>query len=165
MAKDLQHFEALLREKLPNLRVNLDAPDSHSGSWWVDVRMGKKHLALEYRPRKGFGVFHKDAGYGEGPSETYRTAALAARRVMQLLIGGKEKRGRLTLKDLRELYGCSQVNLAQKAGVKQSAISRFEHRAEVKLGTLAAAVKALGGELEIRARFSDADVSISVKKE
>jgi transcriptional regulator with XRE-family HTH domain len=57
----------------------------------------------------------------------------------------------------------SQVTLAEKAGVKQSAISRFEQRSEVKLGTLAAAVKALGGELEVRAHFPDSDVPISLK--
>jgi len=51
---------------------------------------------------------------------------------------------------------------AKKAGVKQPAISRFEKRGEVKLSTLAATIKALGGKLEVRARFSDADVPISL---
>jgi len=51
----------------------------------------------------------------------------------------------LGLKDIRELYGQSQLTLAKKAGVKQPAISRFEKRGEVKLSTLAATIKALGG--------------------
>ena len=68
----------------------------------------------------------------------------------------------LGLKDIRELYGHSQVTLAKKAGVKQPAISRFEKRGEVKLSTLAATIKALGGKLEVRAHFEDADVPISL---
>jgi transcriptional regulator with XRE-family HTH domain len=74
---------------------------------------------------------------------------------------GRGKQICLSLKDLRELYECSQVELAEKVGVQQSAISRFEQRDEVKLSTLAAAIRALGGELEIRAHFSDSDVPIS----
>ena len=52
--------------------------------------------------------------------------------------------------------------LAKKAGVKQPAISRFEKRGEVKLRTLADTIKALGGKLEVRAHFADADIPISI---
>ena len=161
MEKKIDSLKTLLSRILPNSSVAVDPPDRAEGNWWIDVRAGKRRLAVEYRPEKGFGIFHENAGYGEGPAEVYRTAELAARRVVQVMHGSR--RQRLTLKDLRELYECSQVNLAEKVGVKQSAISRLEQRNEVKLGTLAAAVQALGGELEVRAHFSDADVPISVK--
>ncbi len=142
----------------------MDPPDDPKGNWWLDVSRGKKHRTLEYRPEKGFGIFHKDAGYGEGPAEIYRTPELTAKRLVQLMTTGKSKSTDLNLKDLRELYGFSQVALAEKVGIKQSAISRFEKRDEVKLSTLAATVKAIGGILEIRAHFPDADVPISLSK-
>jgi DNA-binding XRE family transcriptional regulator len=163
MIEFIEKLKRLLDAGSPKPGISVDAPDNVEGNWWVDVRAGRKRVTLEYRPGRGFGIFHKDAGYGEGPAEVYRTPELAAIRVRQMMTAAKGKHAPLTLKDLRELYECSQIDLAEKVGVKQSAISRLEQRREVKLGTLAAAVKALGGELEIRARFSDADVPISLK--
>jgi DNA-binding XRE family transcriptional regulator len=163
MEKAIENLKILLSQKAPNSTVAVDPPDRADGNWWIDVRAGKRRVTLEYRPARGFGIFYENAGYGEGPAEVYRTAELAVRRVAQVINAGKRERVRLTLKDLRELYDCSQISLAEKIGVKQSAISRLERRSEVKLGTLAAAVHALGGELEVRAHFSDADVPISVK--
>ena len=84
------------------------------------------------------------------------------KRLMQLMTTGNGNGLRLSLKDIRELYGHSQVTLAKKVGVKQSAISRFEKRNEFKLSTLAATIKALGGTLEVRAHFTDSDVPISL---
>jgi len=163
MDKQITKLEKLLKAKLPQSVIELDAPDQREGNWWIDVRFGKRRVTVDYQPARGFGIYDSDAGFGERPTEIYRTAELAARRLVQLFAAGKSNRLRLTLKDLRELYDCSQIELAQKVGVKQSAISRFEQRSEVKIGTLAAAVKALGGELEVRARFRDSDVPISVK--
>lgn len=163
MEKAIESFTALLTDSMPKCVIELDAPHRAAGSWWIDVRAGKKHVTLAYRPGKGFGIFQSDAGYGEGPVEVYRTPERAARRVAQLLTS-KSKYQQPSLKDLRELYECSQVKMAELVGVKQSAISRFEQRSEFKIGTLAAAVKALGGKLEVRAQFPDSDVCISVKK-
>jgi DNA-binding phage protein len=159
MEAPIKNLIQLVTRILPRSRVKVDAPELPGGNYWVDVSMGKKRHTLEYRPGKGFGLFHQDAGYGEGPSEIYRTPERAAQRLAQLMGTGSS---RLGLKDIRELYGQSQVALAKKAGVKQPAISRFEKRGEVKLSTLAATIKALGGKLEVRARFSDADVPISL---
>lgn len=75
---------------------------------------------------------------------------------------GNRKTVRLGLKDIRKLYGHSEVTLAKKAGVKQPSISRFEKRGEVKLSTLSATIKALWGKLEVRAHFPDADVPITI---
>ena len=164
MEKAIEHFQRLLDERLPHCVVAVDAPDHAGGNWWLDISMGKKRHTLEYRPGKGFGLFHSDAGYGEGPAEIYRTPERAARRLAQLMATSNGNAINMGLKDLRELYGQSQVTLAKKAGVKQPAISRFEKRGEVKLSTLAATIKALGGKLEVRAHFSDADVPISLSK-
>lgn len=89
-----------------------------------------------------------------------RTGGRAAQRLAQLLVASKGRGGHLNFKGIRELYGHSQVQFARKVGIKQSAISRFEKRDEVKLSTLVAAIKALGGKLEVRAHFADSDVPI-----
>jgi DNA-binding XRE family transcriptional regulator len=160
MDETIKILKNLLAEKLPQCAMEVDAPEQVNGNWWLDVKLGRKHHTLEFRPGKGFGLFHKDAGYGEGPAEIYRTPQRVAQRLVQLMTNGKSVH--LNLKELRELYQCSQVELAKKAGVKQSAISRLEKRdVEVKLATLAAKIKALGGKLEVRAHFPDADVPIS----
>ena len=164
MEATIANLKRLLTEMLPQSRVKVDEPERAGGNYWVDVSMGKKRHTLEYRPGKGFGLFYEDAGYGEGPAEIYRTAERAAQRVAQLMAAGSGKAVHLGLKDIRELYGHSQVTLAKKAGVKQPAISRFEKRGEVKLSTLAATIKALGGKLEVRAHFFDADFPISLSK-
>jgi hypothetical protein len=158
----IENLTRLLAERLTRSQIKVDEPEREGGSYWVDVSLGKKRYTMEYRRGKGFGLFHENAGFGEGPAEIYRTPERAAQRLGQLLVTNKGKARHLNLKDLRELYGQSQVTLAKKAGVKQPAISRFEQRDEVKLSTLAATIKALGGKLEVRAHFSDADVPISL---
>jgi len=162
METTLENLKRLLTELLPQSQIKVDEPERAGGNYWVDVCLGKRRHTLEYRPGKGFGLFHEDAGYGEGPAEIYRTPERAARRVAQLMAASNSRAIHLGLKDIRELYGHSQVTLAKKAGVKQPAISRFEKRGEVKLSTLAATIKALGGKLEVRAHFSDAEFPISL---
>jgi len=48
--------------------------------------------------------------------------------------------------------------LADALGVSQANISRIEHQDDVYLSTLRAYIEALGGELEITARFPDGEV-------
>ncbi len=164
MEKMIERLKKLLDQRLPSCAVVVDAPDRAGGNWWIDVSMGKKSHTLEFRPGRGFGLFHHAAGYGEGPAEIYRTPERAVQRLAQLMATSNGNAIHLGLKEIRELYGHSQVALAKKAGVKQPAISRFEKRGEVKLSTLAATIQALGGKLEVRAHFEDADVPISLSK-
>ena len=165
MEATIEHLKKLLAAGLPSSRVKVDEPEHEGGNYWVDVSTGRKRHTLEYRPGKGFGLFHENAEYGEGPAEIYQTPERMAQRLAQLMAGGKRARPHaLGLKDIRELYGHSQDTLAKKAGVKQPSISRFEKRGEVKLSTLAATIKALGGKLEVRAHFKDADVPIYLSK-
>jgi DNA-binding XRE family transcriptional regulator len=163
MSPMLHKLQRLIKVTNPASSLRFDPPEDSRGNWWIDVETRENRITLEYHEGQGFGIFDPNSGYGEGPSEIYRTPELAARRVSQLLESGRGKRSRLTLKTLRELRGYSQMRLARKVGVQQAAISRFEKRAEVKISTLAAAVEALGGTLEVRARFKDADVAISPK--
>jgi DNA-binding XRE family transcriptional regulator len=58
-----------------------------------------------------------------------------------------------TLKDLREALAHTQVELAQSLGVGQDTISRVERRSDMLLSTLRRYVEAMGGRLELVARF------------
>jgi DNA-binding XRE family transcriptional regulator len=60
-----------------------------------------------------------------------------------------------TLKDMREAFAHTQVELAQSLGVGQDTISRIERRSDMLLSTLRRYVEAMGGQLELVARFPD----------
>lgn len=61
----------------------------------------------------------------------------------------------LTLRELREVRERSQVELGERLGIKQAAVSKLERRADMYLSTLRSFIEAMGGSLEIVARFPD----------
>lgn len=67
----------------------------------------------------------------------------------------------MPLRDLRKARQLSQVRLAELLGMAQSEISKIEHRTDLYVSTLRSYVEAMGGELEIVARFPDGPVRIS----
>ncbi len=64
------------------------------------------------------------------------------------------------LDELREARAMTQTRLAEILGKDQSVISRMERRADIYVGTLADFIRAMGGELEIRAVFPEGTVRI-----
>jgi transcriptional regulator with XRE-family HTH domain len=69
---------------------------------------------------------------------------------------------RAALRRLREQRRISQVELARLMGVRQATISKLEHRNDMNLSTLKRFVAALGGVLEVSARFADHTIAIDV---
>jgi transcriptional regulator with XRE-family HTH domain len=69
--------------------------------------------------------------------------------------------GEMRLQELRRAHALSQEALAEQLDTDQGNISRLEQRADMYISTLRRYVEALGGSLEIVARFSDGDVKIS----
>lgn len=68
----------------------------------------------------------------------------------------------MTLQELRQrVSGLTQTQLAELMEVTQGAISQLEKRQDVLLSRLAGYVHALGGDLELIARFPDTDVRIT----
>ncbi len=68
----------------------------------------------------------------------------------------------MSLQELRkQVSGVTQTELAELMKVTQGAISQLERRHDVLLSKLAHYVHALGGELQLIARFPDADVRIT----
>ena len=66
----------------------------------------------------------------------------------------------VTMRELRNIAGKSQVEVAEAMGVAQGEVSRLESRADTKLSTLERYVRALGGEVEIVARFGDRSMTV-----
>jgi transcriptional regulator with XRE-family HTH domain len=72
----------------------------------------------------------------------------------------EELLGELPLQELRRARELSQEQLAEALGVNQATISKLERRADMYISTLRRFVEALGGELEITARFREGSVRI-----
>jgi transcriptional regulator with XRE-family HTH domain len=58
------------------------------------------------------------------------------------------------------LAGKSQQEVAETLGIKQPSLSKLEKQTDMQLSTLRKIVKALGGELEVLARFPKGTVRI-----
>ena len=65
---------------------------------------------------------------------------------------------RLRLGDIREAVGKTQVELAAELGLGQGSVSKIESAADMYLSTLRRYVEALGGELEVLARFPEGTI-------
>jgi transcriptional regulator with XRE-family HTH domain len=68
----------------------------------------------------------------------------------------------LPLQELRQARALSQQELAEVLGLNQATISKLERRTDMYLSSLRRFVKAMGGELEISARFPDGKVLIQL---
>jgi len=67
----------------------------------------------------------------------------------------------MPLQELRNARGLSQQMLAEALHIQQPAIAKLEKRTDMYISTLRSHIKAMGGELEVIARFPDGDVKIS----
>ncbi len=61
----------------------------------------------------------------------------------------------MSLQDLRKAIGKTQSAIARRLKVGQDAISKLETRSNMYISTLRSVLKAMGGELELIARFPD----------
>jgi len=61
----------------------------------------------------------------------------------------------LTLRDLRKARDLTQERMAELLSIGQDSVSRLEQRSDLLLSTLRSYVNAMGGSLELVARFPD----------
>jgi transcriptional regulator with XRE-family HTH domain len=66
----------------------------------------------------------------------------------------------MALQELRSARQTTQENLARVLHVNQAAISKLERRTDMYISTLRSYIEAMGGELEIIARFNDQAVRL-----
>lgn len=67
----------------------------------------------------------------------------------------------MPLNELRQARGLSQKMLAEVLHIQQPAIAKLEKRTDMYLSTLRSHIEAMGGELDVVARFPDGAVKIS----
>jgi transcriptional regulator with XRE-family HTH domain len=67
----------------------------------------------------------------------------------------------MPLNELRTARKLTQEKLAENLHVKQAAVSKLERRTDMYVSTLREFINAMGGELEITARFPDGSVRIN----
>lgn len=67
---------------------------------------------------------------------------------------------RMGFASLRKARKQTQVELADKLGIDQAGVSAIENRSDLLLSTLAKYVRALGGNVEIRAVFPEATFNL-----
>ncbi len=67
----------------------------------------------------------------------------------------------MPLHELRQARAQSQADLAQRLQVKQPAIAKMEHRADIYVSNLRRFIEGMGGTLEIVAHFPAGSVSIT----
>jgi len=67
----------------------------------------------------------------------------------------------MALDELRVARELTQEQLARALRINQAAVSKMERRTDMYLSTLQGVIRAMGGELEIRAVFPDGTVRIN----
>jgi DNA-binding XRE family transcriptional regulator len=67
----------------------------------------------------------------------------------------------MPLNELRNARGLTQEMLAAALHIQQPAIAKMEKRTDMYISTLRSHIRAMGGELEITAKFPDGSVKIS----
>jgi transcriptional regulator with XRE-family HTH domain len=165
MNENLKVLLAELHARMPDVQVIVDPGLNEDATTWLDLRSGDRSATIEHRPLAGFGLYtidntESEDDFGTGPTEIYRAVEpLLVRLVKHFGLGASDLIG---LRELRELCLLTQEELGERAGKKQSAISKVESRDELRLGTLVEYVQTLGGNVQIRANFLDFDVPLSI---
>ena len=67
----------------------------------------------------------------------------------------------MPFQELRNARGLSQKMLAEALHIQQPAIAKLEKRTDMYISTLRSHIEAMGGNLEVVARFPEGDVKIS----
>jgi DNA-binding XRE family transcriptional regulator len=147
----------------PGLSVSCEKGGDRAGDWWVDVGHRKGSFTVQWKPQSGFRLHpvSEEAVFGEAPAERYADTAMLLRRVEQLVDDGEV--GTAGLRELREVQGLSQAELAARLGIQQAAVSKVERRRDLHLDTLEAIVTALGGTLEMKVKFPGGEVPLRVR--
>ena len=73
----------------------------------------------------------------------------------------KQAIAEMPLQELRRAREFTQATLAETMGIAQGDVSKIEKRTDCYVSTLRNYIEAMGGELEVVARFPDGEVKIS----
>jgi transcriptional regulator with XRE-family HTH domain len=88
------------------------------------------------------------------------TRGFSATRKARVAARVSELKTEMALHELRQAREQSQEDLARELGVGQPAVAKLERRADMYVSNLRRYIEALGGSLEITARFPEGSVNI-----
>lgn len=71
----------------------------------------------------------------------------------------------MPLQELRQAMAFSQEDIASILGINQSSVSKIERETDMYISTLRRFVQAMGGSLELVAKFPDGEVRINQIKD
>jgi DNA-binding XRE family transcriptional regulator len=71
----------------------------------------------------------------------------------------------MALQELRRARRTTQTKLARALKVNQAAVSKLERRTDMYISTLRSYVEAMGGQLDVIARFNEGSVKIAQFKD
>jgi predicted transcriptional regulator len=72
----------------------------------------------------------------------------------------KQLSDELPLHQLRHALLLTQEQLAESLGVSQGAISKMENQSDMLISTLQRIIEAMGGQLELKVRFPQGEVTL-----
>ncbi len=156
-------MEKRVQAAAPSVEFRRDIATKPKGSSYLDIVRGDFKASVEFRPGHGFGLTAPATlEYGVGPDEVIADEEQAVARVLELVRAGGRTTARreISLKRLREIRRLTQEELAKRLDVKQATVSKLEQRDELLVSTLRRVVAALGGKLEIVAKFSDGPLTL-----
>jgi transcriptional regulator with XRE-family HTH domain len=87
-------------------------------------------------------------------------AAMSGEAQTQSTLKAQAMLREMPLHELRLARGLSQQTLAEILEVQQPAIAKMEKRTDMYLSTLRNHIRAMGGELDIIARFPDGEIRV-----
>ncbi len=88
-------------------------------------------------------------------------AKMAPESQVRIEAKAQELLAEMPLNELRQARGLSQKVLAEVLHVQQPSIAKLEKRTDMYISTLRSHIEAMGGQLEVIARFPDGAVKIS----
>ena len=89
------------------------------------------------------------------------TRKLSAERRERIGVKAAELLEEMSMAELRKALDQTQQELARGLKVSQPAVARMEQRTDMHVSNLRRVIEAMGGELEIRARFPQGTVTIT----
>ena len=153
-----------IRRVIPKAEIHIDRSENPRGPVWVDITQGNQGVALEWRQGMALGLTSLPSeNYGEAADEVYESVDDAIQRV-KVLFDTNTRTAASTdalLVELRARRRISQEDLARLLGVSQPNVSKLERRTDMSVQTLRSLIEAIGGRLEISARFGDETIRVS----
>lgn len=162
--KDARYLAVQLLERVPGIAVKVTAPSGRGSVWWIDASVRGHNVVVEWSPEDGFGLSSTDGNnFNTAASEIIGDADDAVARIVDVLKAGKQipPRREMYLQRLREHRELSQEALADLLQVSQATVSKTERREDMLLSTLRTFVEALGGHLQLIAKFPSETIELS----